>query len=112
LWLNRLATLAAWALLAATLAACSAAQIADGVPAWAGGEPSGTPARRAVPLAYPNLNQAPRQPEAKPLTAEEQARLRTDLAATGQRQTARAQAIEREREERGATAPAAGDKPE
>ena len=93
----RLATIAALSIAAIAAGGCTSTQIADRVPAWAGGEPPDTPKRREVPLAYPNVFNEPAQRQTRPLSAQEQDKLKAELAAAGRRHAAQVRAIERER---------------
>jgi len=53
--------------------------VANQIPAWAGGEPAGTPTAPAAP-AYPNVFDEPAQRHAQTLTSEQQKKAVADLS--------------------------------
>ncbi len=71
------------------LASCASSRF-DALPERFGGLPSNAPVRPAEPAAFPNVYQAPATRELKPLTAEEQKKLESDLLALRESQTQQA----------------------
>ena len=71
------------------LASCASSRF-DALPERFGGLPSNAPARPAEPAPFPNVYQPPPTRETKPLTAEEQKKLESDLMALRESQTQQA----------------------
>jgi hypothetical protein len=85
---NNLAQVAALALAAGLLAACSSTSITDSIPAAAGGLPANMPARPATQPEY--LSGTPQRRDALPLTDEEIKRAQAELTTVRQNQEERA----------------------
>ena len=87
---NYLRQVAALALAAGLLAACSSASITDMIPEAAGGLPANVPARPATPAEYPTVNAMPQRRDALPLTDDEVKRTQSELTTLRQQQEQRA----------------------
>jgi hypothetical protein len=87
-----LAPIAALALAAGLLGACSSTSTAvtDMVPEAAGGLPASVPARPATSPEYPAVNDMPQRREALPLTDDEVKRAKSELTTLRQQQEERA----------------------
>ena len=74
----------------------TASVIVDGLPKWAGGEPTSVPPRPQTPPAYPAVN-APVAPRAMPaLTPEEQSKAVAELLAARNRAAAQGRAAHKD----------------
>ena len=82
--------------LALATAGCSTSAI-DAIPAWAGGEPAGTPQRLATELQYPAVNERPPARDTKVVSEEEQAKIERDLAAARAAQAEQAAQVKKDR---------------
>src|SRR5687768_524105 len=83
-------------LLALASAGCSNTVI-DSIPAWAGGEPAGTPQRPATELQYPAVNDRPPARDTKVASEEEQQKIERELAAARAAQATQAAQVKKER---------------
>ena len=82
--------------LALASAGCSSSVI-DAIPAWAGGEPPGTPQRLATELPFPAVNERPPPRDTKVVSEEEQAKIERDLAAAREAQAKQAAQVKKDR---------------
>ncbi len=82
--------------LALAAAGCSSSAI-DSVPAWAGGEPAGTPQRPATELQYPAVNERPPARDTKVVSEEEQEKIERELAASRATQSKQAAQVKKDR---------------
>ena len=82
--------------LALATAGCSSSVI-DSIPAWAGGEPAGTPQRLPTELQYPEVHERPPARETKVVSEEEQAKIERDLAAAREVQAKQAAQARKDR---------------
>lgn len=82
---------------AATLAGCSSTTAIDKIPAWAGGEPEGTPPRLANQMEYPPVHDRPPKPATRVVTVEEQTKTEKELAAARDAQAKRAEQMKKDR---------------
>jgi hypothetical protein len=87
--------------------------VADHVPTWANGEPSGIPARSAAPTAYPSPFTTPPPHEKKLLTDDAEKRTEAELSAARDNNAGRLKAVvtaEKRRAEETAALTAAHDR--
>jgi hypothetical protein len=70
---------------AAVIAGCAGATVADHVPTAIGGLPDATPPRPGMPSAYPAVNNMPSPRDDKVLTSEEQHKIEDELIAARNR---------------------------
>ena len=82
--------------LALAAAGCSSSAI-DSIPAWAGGEPAGTPQRPATELQYPAVNERPPARDTKVVSEEEQEKIERELAAARATQSKQAAQVKKDR---------------
>ena len=83
-------------MLALTAPGCSTSAI-DSIPAWAGGEPVGTPERPATEMQYPAVNERPPARDTKVASEEEQAKIERELAAARAAQAKQAAQVKQDR---------------
>ncbi len=96
--LLRLAAALAVSVAALAAGGCSSSLV-DSVPSWAGGEPTGTPERPAIPTEYPPVNDRPPARNTKLITEEEQAKLERQLATVRDSQAAQAKEVKKDHNE-------------
>jgi hypothetical protein len=87
------------AALAAALAVGGCSTAIDVIPAWVGGEPTGTPERPLTSAEYPPVNDRPPPRETKLITQQEQGKLESELTAARAKQAATAEETQKDRTE-------------